>query len=296
MAQTVRGGNRAAVWIVAAAVAASVAASCSSQPSGPAESTASQADALTFCGAPFSLSVTNRESTASQAFATQTLNPAAGVVVPLELSLSGTTGITSGRVVQGVLSFNTPTGAASCTYSATAGASPPIRLAFVSCSNGAQVGAQVGNSQTQLSGNVSGSSFASGTLSISNLATTVDDGTPCTTDVCSGSAPGTISHSNAPAGTSCDDALVCNGINTCNGSGACVAGTAPAKDDGDPALPTPPLRVLNRTGTLTPRSPAAARRQAFRPTPVVGRYRAISPPARRSSTPAGLRLVCRTPS
>lgn len=240
MAQTVRGGNRAAVWIVAAAVAASVAASCSSQPSGPAESTASQADALTFCGAPFSLSVTIRESTASQAFATQTLNPAAGVVVPLELSLSGTTGITSGRVVQGVLSFNTPTGAASCTYSATAGASPPIRLAFVSCSNGAQVGAQVGNSQTQLSGNVSGSSFASGTLSISNLATTVDDGTPCTTDVCSGSAPGTISHSNAPAGTSCDDALVCNGINTCNGSGACVAGTAPAKDDGDPCTTDAP--------------------------------------------------------
>ncbi len=41
------------------------------------------------------------------------------------------------------------------------------------------------------------------------------------------SATSQTAWSNKPAGTSCDDALFCNGTNTCNASGNCVAGTPP---------------------------------------------------------------------
>jgi hypothetical protein len=60
----------------------------------------------------------------------------------------------------------------------------------------------------------------------------VDDGNPCTADSCD---PATgVAHSPVSAGTSCADADLCNGEETCDGSGACVAGTPPVVDDGNP--------------------------------------------------------------
>ncbi|MEM1032019.1 MAG: RHS repeat-associated core domain-containing protein [Myxococcota bacterium] len=63
----------------------------------------------------------------------------------------------------------------------------------------------------------------------------VDDGDPCTIDVCNGD--GSVTHTPVPAGTSCDDGNACNGISRCNASGSCVAGAPPtpdAFDDGNP--------------------------------------------------------------
>jgi hypothetical protein len=60
----------------------------------------------------------------------------------------------------------------------------------------------------------------------------VDDGNPCTADSCS---PATgVAHVPVPAGTSCADGNVCNGAETCNCLGACVAGTPLAVNDGNP--------------------------------------------------------------
>jgi hypothetical protein len=41
-----------------------------------------------------------------------------------------------------------------------------------------------------------------------------------------------VSHSLLAAGSSCADSTVCNGNETCNAAGACVAGTPPTVDDG----------------------------------------------------------------
>ncbi len=60
----------------------------------------------------------------------------------------------------------------------------------------------------------------------------VDDGNPCTIDSCD-PVLGVV-HTPAPAGTSCSDGNVCNGLETCNGAGVCVAGTPPSIDDGNP--------------------------------------------------------------
>jgi hypothetical protein len=58
-----------------------------------------------------------------------------------------------------------------------------------------------------------------------------DDGAPCTTDSC---APALgCQNLPAPDGTTCTDATVCNGDETCQG-GACTAGTPLDCDDGDP--------------------------------------------------------------
>jgi hypothetical protein len=67
-------------------------------------------------------------------------------------------------------------------------------------------------------------------------AASCDDGNPCTADACTG---GTCTHTAATAGTSCSDGNLCNGQETCNAAGSCVAGAAPVLDDGTPAQPTP---------------------------------------------------------
>ena len=60
----------------------------------------------------------------------------------------------------------------------------------------------------------------------------VDDGNPCTADSCD---PATgVQHDPEPAGTACADGDLCNGDETCDGAGACQAGTPPAVDDGNP--------------------------------------------------------------
>jgi RHS repeat-associated protein len=56
-----------------------------------------------------------------------------------------------------------------------------------------------------------------------------DDLQPCTTDACT--AGGGVTHAAIAPGTSCSDQNVCNGVETCNASGQCVA-SAPAVDDG----------------------------------------------------------------
>ncbi len=62
----------------------------------------------------------------------------------------------------------------------------------------------------------------------------VDDGDPCTEDVCS-STTGDVSHT-IMVGASCDvDGTVCNGEDTCDAAGVCIPGTPPVvDDDGNP--------------------------------------------------------------
>jgi MYXO-CTERM domain-containing protein len=59
-----------------------------------------------------------------------------------------------------------------------------------------------------------------------------NDGDPCTTDSCD-AATGCMSSMSA-AGTSCADADLCNGDETCNAAGSCVGGTMLDCDDGNP--------------------------------------------------------------
>jgi RHS repeat-associated protein len=59
----------------------------------------------------------------------------------------------------------------------------------------------------------------------------VDDGNPCTIDSCDPVAG--VVHQPAPAGTSCSNDNACDGAETCNSVGACVAGAPPTVDDGD---------------------------------------------------------------
>ncbi len=56
-----------------------------------------------------------------------------------------------------------------------------------------------------------------------------DDGIACTGDSCN---EGTDSCDHAPNNAACDDGLFCNGVETCNVSTGCQAGTAPNCDDG----------------------------------------------------------------
>ncbi len=67
---------------------------------------------------------------------------------------------------------------------------------------------------------------------VAGTAPTVDDGNPCTADACDPIAG--VTHTAEPAGTSCADGNLCNGDETCDGSGVCVQGTAPTVDDGNP--------------------------------------------------------------
>ena len=57
-----------------------------------------------------------------------------------------------------------------------------------------------------------------------------DDQQPCTADACT--PAGGITHTAAAPGTSCSDQNPCNGPETCDGSGQCVAGPSPV-DDGN---------------------------------------------------------------
>ena len=59
----------------------------------------------------------------------------------------------------------------------------------------------------------------------------LDDENPCTADACDPVAGAT--YTNAPDGTSCGDANVCNGGEVCT-AGACLPGTPLATDDGNP--------------------------------------------------------------
>ena len=65
------------------------------------------------------------------------------------------------------------------------------------------------------------------------VAVAVDDGNPCTNDVCDAST-GSVSHTPAPAGTQCPNANACDGVEVCNGSGACGPGAPPVLDDHNP--------------------------------------------------------------
>jgi hypothetical protein len=59
----------------------------------------------------------------------------------------------------------------------------------------------------------------------------LDDGNPCTADSCD---PITgVAHTPVAAGTACADSDLCNGDETCDGAGACVAGAPPVVDDGN---------------------------------------------------------------
>jgi len=59
----------------------------------------------------------------------------------------------------------------------------------------------------------------------------IDDGNPCTADSCDPIAG--VTHTPLPAGDpACSDGNACNGIESCNGAGVCVAGTPPVLDDG----------------------------------------------------------------
>ncbi|MGK4006806.1 RHS repeat-associated core domain-containing protein [Sorangium sp. So ce1036] len=72
----------------------------------------------------------------------------------------------------------------------------------------------------------------------------VDDGNPCTVDVCD-AASGVV-HRPAPEGAPCPDSDTCNGEETCDGAGTCVAGSPPAIDDGDPCT----LDICDPTGGI----------------------------------------------
>jgi len=61
---------------------------------------------------------------------------------------------------------------------------------------------------------------------------TLDDGNPCTVDVCD--AAGGVTHSPTAAGTSCADTNICNGTETCDGSGTCSPGSPPVLADANP--------------------------------------------------------------
>jgi hypothetical protein len=60
----------------------------------------------------------------------------------------------------------------------------------------------------------------------------VDDGNPCTTDTCDPTAG--VQHTPVTSGTECADENACDGAETCNASGVCVAGSPPQIDDHNP--------------------------------------------------------------
>lgn len=72
----------------------------------------------------------------------------------------------------------------------------------------------------------------------------VDDNKPCTVDACD-AATGAVTHVPVAVGTSCDDGNACNGVATCDASGACVPG-APVD------CSTPPGACFEATGVCNP--------------------------------------------
>jgi len=69
-------------------------------------------------------------------------------------------------------------------------------------------------------------------LCIAGPPPAVDDANSCTLDACDPAIG--VTHTPAPVGASCADANPCNGVETCDGSGACALLTPPAIDDGNP--------------------------------------------------------------
>lgn len=61
----------------------------------------------------------------------------------------------------------------------------------------------------------------------------VDDGNPCTTDTYDALAD-VVLHTPVPAGTSCADANLCDGEETCDNGAVCTSGTPPPVDDWNP--------------------------------------------------------------
>jgi RHS repeat-associated protein len=72
---------------------------------------------------------------------------------------------------------------------------------------------------------------SSGACTAGTLPVT-DDGNPCTADSCDPASG--VSHTPVAAGTSCADANLCNGEETCNSGGTCLPGTPLETDDGNP--------------------------------------------------------------
>ena len=60
----------------------------------------------------------------------------------------------------------------------------------------------------------------------------VDDDNPCTADACN--AVSGVTHVALAAGNSCSNDDACDGLETCNGNGSCVAGNVPQLDDHNP--------------------------------------------------------------
>jgi RHS repeat-associated protein len=88
---------------------------------------------------------------------------------------------------------------------------------------------------------------STGLCSVAGLdaATTADDKNRCTTDICSLVA---IQHIPLTAGSSCDDDNLCNGRETCDAAGACVAGAPPTVDnDNNPCT----ADYCDKTGGVT---------------------------------------------
>jgi N-acetylneuraminic acid mutarotase len=71
--------------------------------------------------------------------------------------------------------------------------------------------------------------FCDSSVGVGHLPVDVDDGNPCTVDSCNPLVG--ILHTPATAGATCSDGNPCNGLEICNGQGACVAGVPPEIDD-----------------------------------------------------------------
>src|SRR5581483_6385947 len=69
-------------------------------------------------------------------------------------------------------------------------------------------------------------------LCVGSSGPVIDDGNPCTVDICDPTVG--VSHNPRPAGASCADHDPCNGAETCDGLGRCLAGVPPNSDDGNP--------------------------------------------------------------
>ncbi len=67
---------------------------------------------------------------------------------------------------------------------------------------------------------------------LAGTAIAVDDYDPCTLDHCD-PVTGIVTHPPSPIGTSCANSSLCDGLEVCNGSGVCMAGTPLNTDDGD---------------------------------------------------------------
>ncbi len=73
---------------------------------------------------------------------------------------------------------------------------------------------------------------APGIVASATIPEIIDDGNPCTEDICDFRTG--VRHDLRPAGAVCPDQLACNGLEACDGAGRCLPGAPPSVDDGDP--------------------------------------------------------------